>query len=205
MTYSTSDPKDGNIDINPTDIVHSQTRIHHFICVSFTSDGEKLIAETSSGDFKILIIITLMLESITLTCSNQIRSLLDTPSGQVLLIVSGSKDRCIICENLSVERRLSTFKTHSSIQGFRLIPDQKRVIIVHSDRSTVYFDLFMSDPIRIVNDARLRQFASNASTNDIDLFATGSVDHTVKLWNSDGKNLCEFRGHSGKPLYFTII
>jgi WD40 repeat protein len=55
----------------------------------------------------------------------------------------------------------------------------------------------MTDPIRIVNDARLRQFASNASTNDIDLFATGSVDHTVKLWNSDGKNLGEFRGHSG--------
>ncbi|KAA6378909.1 MAG: hypothetical protein EZS28_025562, partial [Streblomastix strix] len=119
--------------------------------------------------------------------------------------VSGSKDRCIICVNLSVERRLSTFKTHSSIQGFRLISDQKRVVIVHSDRSTVYLDLFMTDPIRIVNDARLRQFASNASTNDIDLFATGSVDLTVKLWNSDGKNLGEFRGHSGKPLYFTNI
>ncbi|KAA6377994.1 MAG: hypothetical protein EZS28_026478 [Streblomastix strix] len=88
MYDSAADPKDGNIDINPTDIVRSPTRIHHFSCVSFTSDGEKLIADTSSGDFMILIIITLMLESITLTltCSNQIRSLLDTPSGQVLLI-----------------------------------------------------------------------------------------------------------------------
>ncbi|KAA6385211.1 MAG: hypothetical protein EZS28_019262 [Streblomastix strix] len=108
MYDSTSDPKDGNIDINPTEIgfFRSPTRIHHFNCVSFTSDGEKLIAETSSGDFMILIIITLMLESITLTCSNQIRSLQDTPSGQVLLIgndVSGSKDRCIIYVNLSVE------------------------------------------------------------------------------------------------------
>ncbi|KAA6393014.1 MAG: putative Cilia- and flagella-associated protein 52 [Streblomastix strix] len=111
--------------------------------------------------------------------------------------VSGSKDRSMSCVDFSVERRLSTFKTRASINGLTLLPDEKRVVTVHSDRSIVYWDLSMADPIRIVNDAHSEQLTSVASAHDIDLFATGSVDHTVKLWNSDGKNLGEFRGHSG--------
>ncbi|KAA6353543.1 MAG: hypothetical protein EZS28_050930, partial [Streblomastix strix] len=75
----------------------------------FTSDGEKLIAETSSGDFMILIIITLMLESITLTCSNQIRSLLVTPSGQVLLIGS-QKSKIANYKDNAVSRRKDWIK-----------------------------------------------------------------------------------------------
>ena len=111
-------------------------------------------------------------------------------------IVSCSRDRRVMCWDLQGEKRLSAHKQRmGAIHEVALTVDQTTVLTVGQERTITFWDLRQTHPIKIINlESEATSISMSHSGN---LFATGSVDEKVRLWDvKSGRLLVESDAHS---------
>ena len=77
-------------------------------------------------------------------------------------LLSASRDRTWCCVDTQRERRVAQYKHTAAILGLALLPDERRVLTAHADRSVLFWDLAASEPALAIADAHNDQINSVA-------------------------------------------
>ncbi|KAF1322661.1 Wd repeat-containing protein 16, partial [Globisporangium splendens] len=119
--------------------------------------------------------------------------------GDDMHVLSCNRDRSILCWDLRNERRISSHvQRMGGINTVALSNNQKLVLSAGQEKRISYWDLRIESPVHIIHKAYDEEATCIAVVHTLDIFATGSSDRLVKIWDfTSGELLLDGVGHSG--------
>ncbi|KAJ0404315.1 hypothetical protein P43SY_003228 [Pythium insidiosum] len=100
------------------------------------------------------------------------------------LLVAGGEDPTVHVLDIATRALLRTFKGHTgAIRRTAFSTDNVHVLSCSDDKTARYWDLPTGKPLALLGEHSDYVRCSSASPTSPSLWATGSYDHTVKLWD----------------------
>lgn len=100
------------------------------------------------------------------------------------LIVAGGEAPQVQVLDIGTRAILRTFKGHTAaVRSTRFSSDNVHVLSCSDDKTARYWDLPTGKPVALLGEHKDYVRTSAASPSSQNVWATGSYDHTVKLWD----------------------
>ncbi len=170
--------------------------------VAFSPDGSRIISSSGDKSIRFWSPDGKPLEK-TLVQDDYVTGIKVSPDGTLIAAGFNERKTVLVLKNGSLKATLSGPSQRALPLAFSL--DNGTVLVGSDDKSAYLFDISkaMKDDwhnsrnwtSRVLTPFHRDMVRAGAASPDGSLFATGSWDKTVKLWDREGKHLADLKGH----------